>query len=192
MTSVHVVCPGLLRREGRAVAEAHSTATLVLAAGAAILVDTSSRERRDLLLAGLAGAGACPEDIGIVVLTHLHHDHVGNVELFPRARRLAHGLERPGEGIEAVEGGEEIAPGVTLLHTPGHTPGSLSVAARAEDGVYVIAGDAVPTRENHDRWVPPGLNYDPEVALESMARIATVADLIVPGHGDAFPSRRKR
>jgi len=192
MTSVRVVCPGLLRRDGRTIVEAHSTATLILAPEATILVDTSSRERRTELLSGLAEAGVAPSEVAVVVLTHLHHDHLGNLELFPRARRLAHRLERPGEGIEAVEGDGEIAPGVTLLHTPGHTEGSMSVVARADDGVYVIAGDALPTRENYERWVPPGLNYDPALALDSMRRIDQAADLIVPGHGTAFPSRRKR
>jgi glyoxylase-like metal-dependent hydrolase (beta-lactamase superfamily II) len=192
MISVGVVCPGLLRKEGGCIREAHSTSTLIITPSATILVDTTSREHRGRLLSGLEDAGVPPSQIDIVILTHLHHDHVGNIDLFPRARKLARREERPGEGIEEVVSDGEVVPGVSLLHTPGHTEGSMSVVVRADDGVYVMAGDALPTRDNHDRWVPPGLHYDAAVALASMERIVGAGDIIVPGHGIAFPSRHKR
>lgn len=191
MTSVKIICPGYLRKEDGVVQEAHSTATLVTAPDALVVVDTSSRRYRDRLLDGLSELGVRPEEVDIVVITHTHHDHIGNVDLFTRATKLARAEERPPAGFRAVEEEMELVPGVRLIHTPGHTEGSMSVVVRADDAVYAIAGDALPTRDNHDRWVPPGLHYDADLALASMGRIARAADIIVPGHGEPFPPRHR-
>ncbi|HHT75721.1 MAG TPA: MBL fold metallo-hydrolase [Methanomassiliicoccaceae archaeon] len=192
MNQVVTVVTGRIRREGKRVVEAHSTSTLVLSPEARILVDTSSRENRSKLMEGLERARISPSEIDVVVLTHLHHDHMGNLDLFPRARKLARAEERPFEGIEPVTEDMELAPGVSLLHTPGHTLGSMSVVARTDGAVFAIAGDAMPTRDNHERWLPPGINVDPQLALSSMERICRAGDMIVPGHGGPFPSRRGR
>jgi len=47
---------------------------------------------------------------------------------------------------------------------------------------YIIAGDALPTQNNYFKWVPPGINYDPHIALASMERIVALADIVIPGH----------
>ena len=191
MNRVVQVADGLLARDGKRITEAHSSATLILS-DEIILVDTSSIEHRPVLLDGLERAGVAPAQVNIVVITHMHHDHIGNLDLFPSARKLARVEERPGEGIEPVTGDVELVPGVSLMHTPGHTEGSMSVVVRAADAIYAMAGDAIPTRDNHDRWLPPGINIGPYLALSSMERICRAADVIVPGHGRPFPSCRKR
>ncbi len=169
------------------VLEAHSTSTLITSGRRLVLVDTSSRERRPRLLEGLRSLGVEPGAIETVVNTHLHHDHVGNNDLFPRAMKLARSEEGPGPDYEAVGEDRVVGPGIRLLHTPGHTRGSMSVVVEADDARYVIAGDALPTRDNYERWVPPGLNYDADTALESMRRIVDEAEVVVPGHGAPFP-----
>ncbi|HAX24193.1 MAG TPA: hypothetical protein DCX80_04045, partial [Chloroflexi bacterium] len=98
----------------------------------------------------LGELGYAEADIDIVVLTHNHFDHAGNVADFPDAEIIIHradyeiGLDharngRPGGIPETsldgrplnyriIDGDEQIVPGLTLLHTPGHSPGHLSVA----------------------------------------------------------------
>jgi len=176
---------GMIRRHEGVILEAHSSVTLVLCGERRILIDTSTPQRREELLSALERRGLSPEDIDIVVLTHLHVDHTGNVDLFPNALLLAHVDEIPPQGIEPVLDEEEICDGVSLMHTPGHTRGSMSVLVEA-DRRYVVAGDALPTRDNYTEWVPPGLNYYPELALRSMGRIVEMADIIIPGHDSAF------
>jgi glyoxylase-like metal-dependent hydrolase (beta-lactamase superfamily II) len=119
----------------------------------------------------LASAGYRPEDIDVVVCTHLHFDHVGwNTRLvdgewvptFPGARYLFGRVEwehwstessdysnvddtvRPVVAaglVDLVESDHVVGPGVRLVPTPGHTPGHVSVVV--EDGGHraVITGD---------------------------------------------------
>ena len=187
MTTVAVVCEGFLLKENGMVKEAHSTSTLILS-DQIILVDTTSPAYRARLMDGLERRGVAPSDVDIVVSTHLHHDHVSNNDLFPQALFLARREEAPPPGYETVARDGEVAEKVSLMHTPGHTLGSMSVVVEAEDGRYVLAGDALPTRDNYEKWVPPGLNVGPELALASMRRIVETAEIIVPGHGPAFPT----
>ena len=182
---VEVLCSGSIRKEAGVVLEAHSSSSLIRCNTWNIIVDTSSFEYRDALLAALSRIGLDPREVDIVVNTHLHHDHCSNNDLFPNAVLMVHAEERPGSGYRKVDGNTEICPGVRLVHTPGHTPGSMSVFVEA--GLrYAIAGDALPTNENYLRWVPPGLNVDPDLALASMKEIVAFADVVVPGHGTPF------
>jgi len=182
---VEVLCNGSIRKEGGMVLEAHSSSSLIRSDTWNIVVDTSSLEYRDKMLVALDRIGLDPGDVDIVVNTHLHRDHCSNNDLFPNVILMAHAEEGPGSGYRKIEKDLEICPGVHLVHTPGHTPGSISVFVEA--GLrYVIAGDALPTHENYLNWVPPGLNCDPDLALASMKEIVAFADIVVPGHGAPF------
>ncbi|MDD1768183.1 MAG: MBL fold metallo-hydrolase [Methanomassiliicoccales archaeon] len=182
---VEVLCNGSIRKEGGIVLEAHSSSSLIRSLNWNIVIDTSTLEHRDALLAALKRFDLDPSDVDIVVNTHLHHDHCSNNDLFPNATMIVHSAERPGSGYRKVDRNLNVSPGVRLVHTPGHTPGSMSVFVEA--GLrYVIAGDALPTYENYLKWVPPGLNFDPDIALSSMKEIVAFADVVVPGHGVPF------
>jgi glyoxylase-like metal-dependent hydrolase (beta-lactamase superfamily II) len=95
---------------------------------------------------------------------------------------LAHRAEGGDITFESDVG---IWEGVRMVHTPGHTPGSISVIVDAGE-VFAIAGDAVPTEDNVRKWVPPGHHYDRGKAMGSMAMLVEMADVVVPGHGPAF------
>lgn len=124
------------------------------------------------LLGSLNAAGLKPEGVDIVVYTHLHHDHVGWTSLaadggrrltFPKARHLVRRSEwdhwqgtdaipgpslaevqQPLESrIEFVEDGQSIVPGMSLMATPGHTPGHASVIVSSDNERAIILGDAV-------------------------------------------------
>lgn len=116
----------------------------------------------------LAKIGYKPEDIDIVVFTHLHWDHCFYMEKFTKAEFYVNekeyrfamdpiplyyksyeapqlGITRPFEGIEMnlVNGETEIIPGVRMFDTPGHSVGHMTVEVDTACGKYLCCGDAV-------------------------------------------------
>ncbi len=163
----------------------------------------------------LAALGVKPEDIDAVLFTHLHWDHCANMKLFSNAEFWAHadelafardphilyyksyesekiGLEAPFKGVEfkTVEGEHNFSPSITLFPTPGHCPGHQSVAIETDQGVVVIAGDAVFSDENmlpdeHRKlpFTPMGRFVDVFKLYDSMERILDRGDIVLTAHG---------
>jgi len=189
---VFVLKEGTIDREpDGTILDASSSVTLVVADDTTIVVDTAMPQDAPAIEAALAEHGLAPGDVDIVVNTHCHADHTGCNVLFTKARVVVHieeGAARCVSGdVQRVEGdGAQLVPGVRVIHTPGHSRGSISLVAETRLGTWVMAGDALPTADNYVAWVPPGINYDVEVALESMKRIVDLADTVVPGHGPPF------
>ncbi|MEM3574817.1 MAG: N-acyl homoserine lactonase family protein [Candidatus Bathyarchaeia archaeon] len=161
--------------------------------------------------------GIEPEDIDAVVFTHLHWDHCSNMKLFRNAKFYVHrrelqfaldphplylksyeskrlGVTPPFDGVDFEEVSSEyrLRPYITIFPTPGHSPGHQSVAVETDDGVYVIAGDAVFSDENLEPdghrglpFTPMGRYVDVFDMFDSMERIfrRTGPDRIFPGHG---------
>jgi N-acyl homoserine lactone hydrolase len=109
---------------------------------------------------------AIPRDVAFVINTHLHFDHCGGNRLFAGVPIYVQRIEREAarakdytvgewvefDGAEYVEldGARELAPGVRVLPTPGHTPGHQSVLVDTEDGLVVVGGDVAYTWQEFD------------------------------------------
>jgi glyoxylase-like metal-dependent hydrolase (beta-lactamase superfamily II) len=181
-----ILASGILVREGGMIREAHSVSTLIRAGDVNIVVDTSTRFMEPAIMTSLEQIGILPDDVRFIVLTHSHHDHCGNNHLFPNAEIYVRKEENySGPNIVEVSEDIEIAPGVRLVYTPGHTKGSMSVFVEG-DRRYAVAGDAIPLEDNFRRMIPPGINYDEITALKSIKTITDYADVIIPGHGRPF------
>jgi glyoxylase-like metal-dependent hydrolase (beta-lactamase superfamily II) len=190
MNRLDVLTIGGIVRDGDVIVEAHSTSTLIRAGNVNIVVDTSSKEREAHIKTSFKQLGVLPKDVNIVVLTHMHDDHCSNNNLFAKAKFYVREEECPsGKEYVPVTKDMEIAPGVKLMHTPGHTEGSMSVFVEA-DTTYAIAGDAIPLEDNYIKNVPPRINYDAKLAMESIKCITSYASVIVPGHGFPFTATR--
>lgn len=152
-----------------------------------------------------------PEAVDLVVHTHLHVDHVGWDGVFPRARYVVHRDDwaffmapwqvrvRPHlhrleplqeEGLVDLVGGEsEVAPGIRVLPSPGHTPGHVHVRVEDGDAAAVILGDVV---VHEEQLADPRLVYvsdgDAEHAAQTRIRVlGELADEGVPVVVSHFP-----
>jgi glyoxylase-like metal-dependent hydrolase (beta-lactamase superfamily II) len=138
-----------------------------------ILVDAGNADCYGWKLGGLAAnlkaSGYTPDNIDIVVLTHLHGDHVcglveGGKKLFPKAvvwadaKETAYWLDAQnkatpagartavalyGKDFRTFKPGDAIAPGMTIVPTPGHTPGHTAFRFESKGAVLLMFGDIV-------------------------------------------------
>lgn len=169
----------------------------------------ASRTEGQDLVAGLAKFGVKPEDIDIVVLTHLHFDHVGNTELFPNATFLvqkdelpqatepphfcmfyypeyAYKIEQIRDRLQIIEGDYEIEPGVRLEKIGGHTPGSMVVMVDTAVGTVCLTSDVMYNYKNLELNWPMGSFWDLPELLAGYDRLRKEADIIVPEHDWKF------
>ena len=172
-----------------------------------ILVDTGHKGRASMLKDSLESAGLKPEDIDTVVLTHSHWDHTQNVDMFPNARILINPKEleyaaspKPsdlataryfhamleGHDIEEVAEGAEIEPGVSILDTPGHTRGHVSVLVETSQGTVAISGDALPMAHSVVTKQIMAIFWDEKEAVNSIEKLLAASRVFYPGHDRAF------
>lgn len=186
-----ILCEGDIVRDGNDIIDASSTVAVVESGDHVIVVDTGSPAKSDELRSALKAASLHPDSVETVANTHLHIDHCGGNDLFSKATFVAHGLENPPLGTVKVDEGYRIADDVSVIETPGHTAGSVTILIDAERR-YAICGDAIPTKANYDAGVPPAIHIDHRLAAESMNRILSWAEVIIPGHDAPFEVVRKK
>jgi glyoxylase-like metal-dependent hydrolase (beta-lactamase superfamily II) len=145
--------------------------------------------RPKTLAAQLEGLGLKPADVNYLAISHSHPDHIGNVGLFPHAMLLVQKAEyewptpfgagrfKPEQPVTKVEGDHDVFGdgSVTILATPGHTPGHQSLLVKLpKTGALVLSGDAVHFKSNWENRGVPSNNTDKDQTLASMQRIADV------------------
>jgi len=139
------------------------------------------------LASQLTGLGLKPSDIQYVGLSHQHGDHVGNLDLFPRATLLEAEYEwvppvgprrfKPEQPVTKAEGDHDVFGdgSVVLISTPGHTPGHQCLLVRLpKTGALLLSGDAVHTKANWDSHRVPQRNLNVPQSLASLDRMAAV------------------
>jgi glyoxylase-like metal-dependent hydrolase (beta-lactamase superfamily II) len=124
--------------------------------------------------------GVDPNDNPPVVLTHNHYDHAGNLSLFPGSQVIMadeeyafwrsknaqramfhhsiedsendHLAEIANQGrVTLFSGSHQLAPGIELLEVGGHTPGQSVVKVNTDEGVVLLASDAIHYYEEYER-----------------------------------------
>ncbi|MBW1892450.1 MAG: N-acyl homoserine lactonase family protein [Deltaproteobacteria bacterium] len=168
---------------------------------------------------GLDRFGLKPEDIDIVIHTHLHNDHCendykcSNATFFIHEKELEtihnpHPLDyryledyiediEENRQIEIVTNDCEIVPGISVMHTPVHTRGGLSVIIETEKGKAIITSFCV-IKENfyppneikalEMEVIPPGTVVNAYDSYDIMLKIKEMADILLPLHEPEFAS----
>jgi N-acyl homoserine lactone hydrolase len=147
----------------------------------------------------LAEIGLKPGDIGRVAISHTHGDHIGNVWLFPDASivmqraeynwiyspngpndnvnqlmALARKLLGTPKKLQLIDGDTDVFGdgSVTLVSTPGHTPGHQSLLVHLrKSGFIILSGDVAHLEENFEKDIVPSLNTDKAESIASMERV---------------------
>jgi N-acyl homoserine lactone hydrolase len=151
-------------------------------------IGTATRPKK--LAAQLAEIGVKPADITYVAVSHTHGDHVGNVDMFPTSTLLiqkaevdwafAEGKQAPfkkDRPIKPLTGDLDVFGdgSVTILSTPGHTPGHQSLLVRLnKTGYVVLTGDLAHFKDNWDNDRVPSMNTSAEQTHASHARVLKV------------------
>jgi glyoxylase-like metal-dependent hydrolase (beta-lactamase superfamily II) len=107
------------------------------------------------------------------------------------AAEAIEGLRKAGR-LHVLEPGEEIRPGIRCIPLGGHTPHIQVVTVRTARGTAVLANDTVDRYRNIEENIPPGISYNNAEALaayETIRRLASAPDLIIPGHDDGVLTR---
>ena len=168
---------------------------------------------------GLDRWNLAPEEIDIIIHTHLHNDHCENDYKCTRAEIYVHEKELQSihdphpldfryleDFIEDVEeNGQirplntdmEIVPGISVIHTPAHTPGGMTVLIDTQAGQAAITGFCTidenfnPPKEIRAMEmdvIPPGTHVNAYEAYDILAKVKGMADLILPLHEPRFAS----
>lgn len=171
------------------VAQFFFTPTVVNTGAELILFDTGLNAAG--ITAALAGAGYAPEDVDVVVITHMHGDHIGGLQsggapTFPNARYVTGAVEHNhwsgtgNEGFQAnvvplndrfafIDPGASVASGITALDARGHTPGHMAYMIESAGRGLVLIADAA----NHPVWSLAHPDWEVRFDADKQAAAAT-------------------
>jgi glyoxylase-like metal-dependent hydrolase (beta-lactamase superfamily II) len=184
-------------------------------AGAAMFREKGAVEE-DLITVenGLAKLGVTPEEIDIVILTHLHCDHVELAHLYKNATFIVQKKEmeyakhpHPLDAdfyvpaywenvkFEVIDGDKKIEPGISVFLSPGHSPGGQSVEIKTAAGTVIIpgfccVGDTFKQTEamKHRGWevTIPLIHQNALETYNSVLEVKRRADIILSLHGPEY------
>lgn len=154
-----------------------------------------------------------PDDIDLVIQTHLHWDHCANTSKCRNARVLVteeelksafspHPIQAQSYKKELlkdlkfvyVKDWGEVAPGIQLIPVPGHSAGTQAVAVNTDHGKAIITGfcclkdNFEPPQDIREVMpvIAPGTHLSAIDAYESALRLKGLADILIPVHDGSF------
>jgi glyoxylase-like metal-dependent hydrolase (beta-lactamase superfamily II) len=166
------------------------SAYILVRAGEATIVDTGVAGSADAIEGSLSAVGLDWSTVGQLILTHHHGDHAGSaadiLERAPEATGYAGAEDIPSivvpRPLTTVGDGDDVA-GLTIITTPGHTPGSISVFDST--GGLLVAGDAIRTEGGSPALPGAEFTEDMDQAKQSVVKLGGLAfETLLVGHGE--------
>jgi glyoxylase-like metal-dependent hydrolase (beta-lactamase superfamily II) len=179
------------------------TPTLVNTGAELILFDTGLSGPG--ITVPLEAAGYSPDQVDVVVLTHMHGDHIGGMmtdgaPTFANARYVTGAAEHnhwSGAGNEGfdnnvapmnemmtfLEGGDPVASGITAMAAFGHTPGHMAYMLESEGEQLALIADAA----NHYVWSVGHPDWEVRFDMDKEAAAATRRELFGMLAADRVP-----
>ena len=150
----------------------------------------------------LAKLGVSPGEIEMVVITHLHWDHTWNLNLFKNAKFVVQKREleysvTPCEvhkltychwwrlyeiNFTVIDGDMQLMDGLSVITTPGHTPGSQSVVVETEAGTFVYIADLSNLDDTWEKRIPSGEICSIPDSFDSFHKVQRIANYVLTGH----------
>lgn len=176
----------------------------------------ATKSKEEEVVTALAQKGLKPEDIDTVALTHLHFDHIGNNELFSKARFVVqkdevpflvspppfatfyyrewqHKLTSISDRLDMIEGNYRLSKHVELVKVGGHAAGQMVVMVDTVLGKICIASDFYYNYTNIEKSWPMGPLWNVQQWIDNDRWVKSNCDIILPNHDFAlfnkFPSR---
>ena len=163
---------------------------------------------------GLGLIGIDPAEEKDVIITHMHYDHVGNLSIFPNARfhvqdtemayvtgrAMTHPILRHSFVLSEVQemvamvyqdraifhdGDDDLVPGVTLHHFPGHARGLMAVRVNTKRGWIILASDTAHYYESlaaEHVFITHENIFEMLESYRSLVKLGGDVSRIVPGH----------
>ena len=196
------VCKDVFMVGGSTLSHSYDCAVYLIDAGELVLIDTGAGLSFDTIISNINTLDFDPREIKAVIVTHAHIDHIGSLRMFKEtygAKVIAHEMDTVAieEGINtgAEAYGVEYRPcmvdlkvtepqatlsftryNLTVVHIPGHTPGSIAVYLDIE-GSRVLFGQDI-----HGPYVPEW-GADRMKAKQSLRKLIDLnADILCEGH----------
>jgi N-acyl homoserine lactone hydrolase len=154
--------------------------------------------------AQLALLGIRPDQITDLLMTHSHIDHVGGMADFAHARVIMGAAERaepaplywadrrplawPDADYRLIDADTALLPGLTILATPGHSPGHLSLLLDMPDGPILLTADAIsrPAELREDRFGGAWDEPMTRAQAQRLMQLAAARDaMVIYGHDPA-------
>ncbi len=150
------------------------------------IVDTGTQGNLSVFDEALTTIGASWGDVGRVIMTHAHGDHIGGLPAIANVATEATvyigEADLVGRDAETVKDGDEIF-GLQIIGTPGHTPGHISVLDPKAG--FLVAGDAINESGGMVLGPNPEFTSDMTAGNASVLRLAERNfETVVFGHGE--------
>jgi N-acyl homoserine lactone hydrolase len=144
-------------------------------------IDSTFSPKVESIEAALAEHDISLDDVTGAANCHLHFDHSGqnallrDIPIFVQRREwamvhepdytVAAWIDAPGLTYEVVEGETEVAPGLRLIPTPGHSPGHQSLVITTRAGTAILAGQAIQSRAEWEGGTDASVSGAPTAPL---------------------------